>query len=397
MAARSPRSLALGAGILGAGVGIAGVLTFVFFGLASHSLGDEDYARLALLWTLVFVASTVLYRPVEQFLTAAAAAGEPGALRRAAELSALFALLFAAAAVALRAPVRDGVLGGAEGLWTAWVVAVVAYAASFVARGWLAAHGRVRFYGALLLVESGTRVVAAAAVAAGLASGLDAFGAVVAAAPVVSLLIAAAAVRGTSVRRAGVARRRQDVRWAGGALGIQLAEQALVGGMVLVAAAASPDPALAGFAFNVLLIARAPLVLFQAVQATLLPHLAGGGDARTAIRSTLLLVVAFAGTAALGLLLLGPWVMELAFGDGGPYARGGLALVAVGMGCHLAASTLTQRALAEGRAARAAGLWLAAAAVGLAWVALPVLDDVLLRVETGYLAATALLAAAMAR
>jgi hypothetical protein len=39
--------------------------------------------------------------------------------------------------------------------------------------------------------------------------------------------------------------------------------------------ATSSNTALAGVVFNVLLIARAPLQLFQAIQTSLLPHLTG--------------------------------------------------------------------------------------------------------------------------
>ena len=155
--------------------------------------------------------------------------------------------------------------------------------------------------------------------------------------------------------------------------------------------------ACAGRAFNVLLIARAPLVLFQADPGrAAAPHRLGG-DAREAIRPTLLLVAAFSAISTLVLLVAGPWLMHAAFGPDVPYGRVGLAIVAIGMGFHLAAGTLTQRTLAEGHAHRAAAAWLACAAVFLLWIALPVGDQSLLRVETGYCVATALLAAAMAR
>ena len=97
------------------------------------------------------------------------------------------------------------------------------------------------------------------------------------------------------------------------------------------------------------------------------------------------------------LLVAGPWIMHAAFGADVPYGRVGLAVVAIGMGFHLAAGTLTQRTLAAGTHQRAAVAWLACAAVFLLWIAVPVGDQSLLRVETGYCAATALLAAAMAR
>ena len=62
-----------------------------------------------------------------------------------------------------------------------------------------------------------------------------------------------------------------------------LAEQTLINAAVLTADATATNAAVAGFVFNALLIARAPLQLFQAIQGSLLPHLAGlnaTGDGR---------------------------------------------------------------------------------------------------------------------
>ena len=82
--------------------------------------------------------------------------------------------------------------------------------------------------------------------------------------------------------------------------------------------------ALAGFAFNVLLIARAPLQLFQAIQTSILPHLRDEGPRRparttssaAAINLTLLAIAGFAAGVALAMLALGPWLMDLFFGSG---------------------------------------------------------------------------------
>ncbi len=54
-----------------------------------------------------------------------------------------------------------------------------------------------------------------------------------------------------------------------------VAEQTLLNAAVLTVDATSISRALAGDVFNVLLIARAPLQLFQAIQTSLLPHLTG--------------------------------------------------------------------------------------------------------------------------
>jgi len=186
-------------------------------------------------------------------------------------------------------------------------------------------------------------------------------------------------------------------RFAIAVFGIMLAEQTLMNAAVLIVNASSGE-VLAGFVFNVLLIVRAPLQLFQAIQTSILPHLAGlearasGEEFARAIRLTVLAIAAFAGAVALGLLAIGPWVMDTVLGDKGfDYERGGLALVALGMGFHLIAGTLNQAALARRRAGLAAGAWLLCAALFVVWMVSPVVSDEVLRVETGYFGAAFLL------
>jgi O-antigen/teichoic acid export membrane protein len=161
---------------------------------------------------------------------------------------------------------------------------------------------------------------------------------------------------------------------------------------------ASAGHALAGFVFNVLLIVRAPLQLFQAIQTSILPHLAGlqaresAAEFARAVRVTVLVIAGFAGACALGLLTIGPWVMSTVLGDKGfTYERGGLALMAVGMGFHLIAGTLNQAALARRRAGLASVAWLLCAGLFVAWVATPIVADEVLRVEIGYFGAAFLL------
>ncbi len=181
--------------------------------------------------------------------------------------------------------------------------------------------------------------------------------------------------------------------------GIMLSEQTLLNASVLTVDALSPDKALAGIVFNVMLIARAPLQLFQAIQTSLLPHLTGleAREGHTAfahaIRLTLRAIAAFAAAVALGLLVIGPFVMgHILFGQTYTYNRFGLALVGLGMGMHLASGTLNQAALARNRARAAAYCWLAAAAVFLGWMFVPAVGEQVLRAEIGYLGATMLLA-----
>jgi O-antigen/teichoic acid export membrane protein len=192
-------------------------------------------------------------------------------------------------------------------------------------------------------------------------------------------------------------------RFAVAVLCIMVAEQTLLNGGVLIADIDATDAAVAGFVFNALLIARAPLQLFQAVQGSLLPHLAGleatqGRDEfNKAIRITILAIAAFAGAVAIGLLILGPFAMDVLFSDDMTFGRLGLAAVALGMGAHLAAGTLNQAALARGRARAAAFSWLAAAVLFVVWMLLPVVADELTRAEVGYAGAAAVLCALLWR
>ena len=242
------------------------------------------------------------------------------------------------------------------------VVAVLAYAASYFARGWLAGHQWFALYGALVFVEANARLLFAVAAAVGIASGAvggrdgDGRGAV--------RLARRRAARVRAPAQGDRAHETEDEealglarggRFAVAVLVIMAAEQTLLNAGVLLTAS---EGVVAGYVFNALLIARAPLQLFQAIQGSLLPHLAGleatqGKDEfERAIRVTILAIAGFAGVVAVGLLLVGPFAMSILFDDDATYGRFGLAAVALGMGAHLAAGTLNQAALARDHARR---------------------------------------------
>ena len=395
-----------GARILSVGIATTGLVTFAYFSLASHSLSEEDYKGVALLWSVLFLIISIIYRPVEQLLshtiaTRRAQGHEGHPLRVPLIIQATAALTFLVVALALREPITDDVFDGSEELYWVLVVAVLAYAASYFARGWLAGHQRFGLYGGLVLLESCSRCLFALAVAVGIASGQGVVALGIAAAPLVSLLVVPWAIE----RRGGPGGERGSMRegagFAGAVLAIMVAEQALLNGPVIAVDATAADAALAGFVFNVLLITRAPLQLFQAIQTSLLPHLSGitatggGPEFRHAIRLTVLAIAGFTAAVVIGLGLIGPWAMGVLFGGDFDYERGGLVLVGLGMGFHLTAGTLNQAALARRRGAQAAVAWLVSAALFLIWLLVTPLDDPVLAVEAGYCATTALLAVAL--
>ncbi|HYF26942.1 MAG TPA: hypothetical protein VD931_14460 [Baekduia sp.] len=406
-AAPAPDGYARGARILSVGIATTGVLTFGYFAVAANVLDQDEYGAVSLLWTVLFVVMSVIYRPVEQLLSRSIAARraqglDAGSLRTPLLIQGAFALGFLVLALVFRGPLID-LFGGADALYWTLLVASLAYAASYFARGYLAGHQQFALYGALVFFEATSRIAFPVAVAVGIASGQTAVALGIAAAPLASLLVipwafarrepaAASGPRDQAALRAGAG-------FAGSVAVIQLAEQTLVNAAALLVDTA----AVAGIVFSAFLITRAPLQLFQVVQTSLLPHLAGldatadRGEFERAIRVTVLAIAAFAGAIALGLLLVGPWAMDLLFGDLHDYGRGGLALVAVGMGLHLAAGTLNQAALARDRAHQAAAAWAVAAVVFIGWMLLGVVDDELLRAETGYPLAAGLLCALLYR
>jgi O-antigen/teichoic acid export membrane protein len=412
-------SYARGARILSIGIASTGLFTFAYFAVASHVLPDAAYGAISLLWSVLFVVISIIYRPVEQLLSRTIAdrrargltGGHP--LRVPLTVQAGFALAFLVVALALRGPI-EGAFDGSRTLYWVFVGATIAYAASYFARGYLAGHQWFGLYGGLVLFESISRFCFPIAVAVGIATGQAAVALGVLAAPLASLLVVPWALR----RHAGAVARTADAAGGGGATtagltlragagfalsvaAIQLAEQALLNAAVLTVGATA-SAALAGIVFNALLITRAPLQLFQSVQTSLLPHLSGleATEGRAAfaraIRVTILAIAGFAGAVAIGLLLIGPPVMDIVFGSDAEYGRVGLAIIALGMGFHLCAGTLNQAALARGRDRVAAAAWLLAATLFVVWMLLPLVDDELLRAEVGYAGAAALLCALLA-
>jgi O-antigen/teichoic acid export membrane protein len=434
--AGTTRSYGSGARILSIGIAATGLLTFAYFSIASHVLNAVGAKRIDLLWTVMFVTISVIYRPIEQLLSRTIADRRARgramqSLRVPIAIQGGFALIFLILAISLREELVDNVFDGYGGLYDVLVVGTVAYAASYFARGWLAGHQYFALYGGLVLMEAVSRVCFVLAVALGFASGQLAVALGIAAAPLVSLVVvpwafarrgrerrgadetahgapeiedvdAALAGPGTEgIQEAVAADELSLQRGSNFALvvaGIMIAEQVLLNAAVLTTDATSANRALAGVVFNVLLIARAPLQLFQAIQTSLLPHLTGleateGHDAfGRAIRVTVLAIAAFAAAVSIGLLAIGPEVMRHLFGQAFHYDRVGLALIGVGMGFHLASGALNQSALARDQARTAAACWLLTALLFVAWMVSPIVNGQVLRAEVGYAGATALLA-----
>lgn len=406
------------ASFLAIGVGLTGVITYVYFFIASHVLSKPDYGQITVLWSAVFITISTLYRPIEQLLSRNIAQhtvkGEPlgGTMRVASTIQLGLSLSFAVVALALRGPIQDGVLEGNETLYWVFFGAVLFYAASYFARGFLAGGKRFGLFTALILSESCFRTIFAVLVAVSVLSGQSAVAIGIVAAPALSLMVvpfafarrarreqAAAPARASSNEEDSSVSMAKGGGFAAAVLVIMFSEQAFLNAGPLVIRGLQ-GAAAAGFIFNVLMIARAPLQLFQAVSTSILPHLTslhtseepGSEDEfHRSVRMVLLGLVAFTALALLFMAAVGPKAMQIAFSKKFTYDREGLLLVTLGMGLYLGSVTVNQACIAQGQVRRAAARWITCAALFIGWNFVPLVSNEYRRVEIGFLLAAGVL------
>jgi O-antigen/teichoic acid export membrane protein len=412
-ATEETRQYGRSAGLLTVALGTAGLLAYAFFAVSSHTLNSHQYGTIVVLWSVNFIVAATLFRPIEQMLSRNLAEheevgeGSGHVLRIAAVIQGGVTTLAVAVMLIFKGPITDELLDGSSTLYWVLVVGIAGFGADYYGRGFLAGRRQFGFYAGLLILEGGSRLMFPVAVAVGIAEGIDVVALGVAVAP-----LAALAVLPFAFTRKGHHGHRGDElgddslqftlarggAFAAAVLLMMLSEQVLVSsGALFVRARLDADAA--GRIFNILMVARAPLLLFQAVAASLLPHLtrlrtrgdATGQDAfRMSINNTLIVIAGFAAAVTIGVLLIGPQAMQIAFGDDHTYDRAGLAIVAVGMGFYLSAVTLNQAALAQGQARRAAVAWVFCAVIFIVFNLVGPLDPYR-TVEIGFAGSAALL------
>jgi len=403
------------AGFLTIGVGLTGLFTYIYFFIAAHDLDANAYGEIAILWSAVFITVSTLYRPVDQLLSRHISEhlerGEPDTapVRVAAKIQVILAIGFAIVALIFRRPLEDGLLAGNDALYWVFFSSVLFYAASYYARGYLAGHQQFGLFTGLILSESVFRTLFAVLVAVGLLSGQTMVAIGIVAAPLLSLMVVPSAIRRRTKKEAeqrkveGVAETEETetmaefslssgAGFAGSLFLVMFAEQVFLNAGPLVVRSIE-GVAAAGFIFNILMIARAPLQLFQAVSTSILPHLTSlhtSTDADSdrqfhhSVRMVLLGIGGFTAFTALVVAVAGPQLMQIAFSDKFTYPVQDLLLVTAGMGLYLSAVTVNQASLAQGQAKRASIRWISCAAFFVVWMFLPFISDGNVRVEIGF-------------
>jgi O-antigen/teichoic acid export membrane protein len=407
------------ASFLAVGVGLTGVITYAYFLIASHTLSKPDYGQITVLWSAVFITISTLYRPIEQLLSRhiservvkGQSLSEP--MKVASTIQFGLSLLFAVLALALRGPIQNSLLEGNETLYWVFFTSVLFYAASYFARGFLAGKQQFGLFVALILSESCFRTIFAVLVAVSVLAGQSAVAIGITAAPALSLLVVPFAFARKAQQDKATApppaaagtelHEKFSFRHGGGfaaaVLLIMFSEQAFLNaGPLIIRGLQGAEEA--GYIFNVLMLARAPLQLFQSVSTSILPHLTSlhtsedpGSDREFShtVKMVLLGIVGFTALVVVVVLIAGPKCMQIAFGKKFTYDRVGLLLVTLGMGLYLASVTLNQACVAMGQVRRAALRWIICAAVFIGWNFLPIVSNEQRRVELGFLIAAAVL------
>jgi O-antigen/teichoic acid export membrane protein len=302
--------------------------------------------------------------------------------------------------IAASAPITDRLFDGHTALLVCFAIALATYAVQHLTRGTLSGNGRFGPYGLLLGIEGLIRLGPAVILwVAGVEEPFY-YGLALAIPPVLSSLIA---LRGQH----GLLAPGPDAPYSelssalgylllGSLLAQTLGYAAFLGATVL--ATSGERDAVADFIVGFFL-ARIPILLFQAVQAALLPKLAGlAGAGRhdefiVGLRRLVAVVVGIGIIGVVAGFTLGPWAGGVLFGDKFTLGHQDLALLAAGSGAFILALTLAQALIALMGHARAALAWV----IGIAGfvVVTAVGDDLFLRVELGFLAGSVMAACTM--
>jgi hypothetical protein len=385
---------------VGAGLAVAGLTAYAFLAIAKRSLSDDAYSSLGALWAFVFLIGPGFYLPVEQEVGRAISArralglGGGPVVRRAAVLAAGLSATLVAITLAAAPVLLDRLFDSEVLLLVGFLIAIVSYAAMHLTRGAYSGNGYFGAYGFIFGAEGTIRLIACIALAVAGVATAGPYGLAMGLAPFVTLFIILRRER--NFLQPGPEAPIQELSVAlGWLLAASVFAQLLINCAPIAAKllANSDQSKIPGHILSGLLIARIPLFFFQAVQAALLPKLAAQAaegrhdDFRSGLRR---LTLAVAGVGILGTLValtIGPTVVKIMFESDTNLNRTDLVVLAGASAFIMLGLTFAQALIALASYARAAFGWATGVVAWFAVTAVPS-DDLLMRVERGFLAGT---------
>jgi O-antigen/teichoic acid export membrane protein len=389
-------SLPVGTVPVGIGLLVAGVATYGFQIVAFRVLGTESYAALNGLWVTAFVLAPGLFLPLEQEVARAIAhrraigSGTRPLVLRASLLGAVLVAAVIAILVAGESVITERLLRGSDELFAALIAVLIGFATMSLARGTLSGNARFGRYGLVVGVDGAARVMLAALAAAIGYGTLGWFGVVFCVAPFIATLVGLAGARGLADAgpRAPMSELTTAIGWLllGSTFAQALSYAAYIGASLL--ATRSQDAELGSFIAG-LFIARIPLLLFQAVQAALLPKLAGLlgmgmiDDFRRGLSRLVALVVVSSMVGVGVALTVGPTIGVVLFGAKFTLSGPSLAALTAGVSLIVISLTLAQAMIALRRYAVTAFAWVAGVAAFVVWMSTGS-SDVFTRAEVAF-------------
>ncbi|MDH3707511.1 MAG: hypothetical protein OES57_15700 [Acidimicrobiia bacterium] len=395
--ANPARALPSGTVTVGLGLAINGLATYGFLVVSRRALGEETYSALAVLWAIVFILGPGFFQPLEQEVSrlsadrASRGDGSEPVLRRAAVVGAAIFGLLTLGLVIVSPKLVETSFDGEWTLFVALIITLAAFGLGQLLRGLLSGYHRFEQYGLYFASEGITRVTLAIALAVIGVSVVGPYGLVVAAGPIVALLVAARGQR--DLLQPGSEVEWSEITQALGFLLIASVSEAFllnIGVFTIDILATEDQQEEAGRFLNGLLMARVPLFFFQAVKASLIPNLARMAGLRHwddflgTLYRLLAAVAAITVVGVAGAALVGPLVVEVVFGDS--IGSRDMALLAASMCLLMLALSLAMTLVALGKQRQVAFGWLPGVVTFPILVSL-VSDDLFLRVELALLGA----------
>lgn len=405
----SARSLPSGTLVVGIGLGVLGATSYAFLFFAARGLLPSEFAKVTIVWTTLFTLGPGLFLPIEQEIARHISSSGNGQSTAAdtARLIRLGGLLTAGFLIlgALCWPLIGRSLFNSDvTLFIATLAATACLWPVHSSRGVLAGRGQFARYGAQLSIDGTLRMVGGGVLWLLDVRHASAYAAVF----IASQLLAVAVTLPRSDTREPASDSPPGRSWAhlthalGWTLVAVLASQSLAnGGTFAVKAMSDPHDAAAGVFLTALVVARIPLFLYSALQASLLPGIAGmiaradSAGVRHMLRRVILILTTLGGAATLALIAVGPPALRLVFGETFAISRWTLGLLSLACTAYMIAAALGQVVLAAARPLPAGIIWVAGLAVFVGSLAVPLpLND---RVSVGLLAGSFVALAAFSR
>ena len=389
-----------GAVTIAVGLIIAGVATYAFFRVGASALGgDEEFAPIAAMWFAMFALAPGFFLPIEQELGRALAhrraLGEGGrpVVTKIAALT-LVVSIVVVFGLAISSPWLTGSYFSGDWLmFGALIIGFLSYAPVHLSRGICSGQGRFTPFAVVVASDGVMKIVGTVALTAIGITAVGAYAFAIAVAPLFAVV--AIGLRGSLRTEPGPPAQWREITQNFGwlLLGTACAAVLLNAGPIAANILASENEAdaVTRFSYGVLL-ARVPLFMFQAIQASLLPRLArlaaqrSFDEFRRGLRLLVIVVAAIGVAGTIFGALLGPWTLRLVY-DADLGGRT-LAMLALSSALYMMALAVSQAVLALEDHAYVALGWvisLITFVIGT-WLSS---DDVFQRIEIGLVASSA--------